>query len=343
MADQMAFGTKPYSGLNLLVTGADGFIGSHLSERLLAVGANVTALCLYNATGSCGCLDSVAPAVRRRMRVMHGDVRDAAFMRRLLEEQDVVFHLAALTDVPHSYVAAQTYLETNVTGTLNLLEAAREHGVRRVVHTSSGEVYGGALATPGGEGPRLQARSPAAASMIGADMLAEAFACTFDQPVVILRPFDVFGPRQRSGVLVAAIIRQAIDPSLRSLEIGEPRRMLDLTFVADIVDAFLAVGVAPGMEFGRAYNAGSGMRLSVGRLAELVSRVVGTNKPVLSNSARIRPLRPELGQMSATAESGAIPGWRPRTPLRVGLSRTIEWWRSRHEGSWAPPEMRHAI
>jgi NAD dependent epimerase/dehydratase len=322
---------KPqYQGLNVLVTGADGFIGSHLTEALVSCGANVTALCLYNSFDSHGWLDDLPVATRGKLKAARGDIRDAAFVRRLVSRQDIVFHLAALIAIPHSYVAAQSYVETNVLGTLNVLEAAREHEVLRVVHTSTSEVYGTAITVPITEAHALQGQSPYSASKIGADALAEAFVNSFELPVVILRPFNTFGPRQSERAVIPTILRQVLDPSSSSILIGDTTPRRDFLFVEDTTAAFLAVGTASHVEFGRPYNAGSGKAVTVGELIDIVLDLTDCRKPVEQDPQRVRPPNSEVRALLADSRRiTAHTGWRPKIGLREGLARTIEWWRDR--------------
>jgi len=246
--------TKKYLGAKVLVTGADGFIGSHLTEALGSAGAEVTALAQYNSFDSHGWLDDLPEPLRRQILVVRGDVRDAAFVGRLVPGHEIVFHLAALIAIPHSYAAPQSYIETNVLGTLHVLEAARQHGTERIVHTSTSEVYGTALKMPIDESHPLQGQSPYSASKIAADMMAEAYARSFGVPVVILRPFNTFGPRQSERAIIASIIRQALDPSCPAIMVGDATTVRDLTFVTDTAAAFMAAGrSADGIEFGQAY------------------------------------------------------------------------------------------
>ena len=204
-----------YDKVRVLITGADGFIGSHLVEHLVALGADVTALALYNSFDSAGWLDDLAPEVQSVVRVVRGDVRDRGHIQRLVRGQEVVFHLAALIAIPFSYEAAQLYVDVNVNGTLNVLEAAREARVARVVHTSTSEVYGSAQYEPIDEAHPLQGQSPYSASKIGGDMMAEAFARAHDVPVVTLRPFNTYGPRQSERAVIPTVVRQALDPQCR--------------------------------------------------------------------------------------------------------------------------------
>ncbi len=322
-----------YQAVKILVTGADGFIGSHLAEALVNHSAKVTALCLYNSFDKHGWLDDLPETVRGRLTIRRGDIRDATFVRHIARGQDIIFHLAALIAIPYSYVAAQSYVETNVLGTLNLLEAARETGVGRVVHTSTSEVYGSALALPIAEGHRLQGQSPYSASKIGGDMMAEAFARSFDLPVAILRPFNTYGPRQSERAVIPTVIRQVLDPCCTAIRIGDASTVRDFTFVDDIVAAFLAVGLAPDIEFGRAYNAGSGKAVTVAETIDLVVDLAGCGKPVEHDAERMRPRNSEVRALLAdSSRLVSAVGWRPRVDLSEGLTRTIAWWRDRLSG-----------
>lgn len=317
--------------LKVLVTGADGFIGSHLTEALVERGAAVTALCLYNSFDSNGWLDSVPENVCSRLQIVRGDVRDGAFIRSIVEGKAIVFHLAALIGIPYSYVAARSYVETNVIGTLNLLEACRQAGVARMVQTSTSEVYGTALTLPISESHVLQGQSPYSASKIGADMMAEAFARSFGVPVVILRPFNTYGPRQSERAVIPTIIRQALDRSCATIRVGDVSTVRDFTFVDDTVAAFLAIATTPGVEFGCAYNAGTGQSISVAEMIKLVLELTRCEeKPVERDPVRMRPVDSEVRALLADSSCLATAtGWRPTVDLRVGLTRTIAWWRGR--------------
>jgi NAD dependent epimerase/dehydratase len=325
-----------YQNVRILVTGADGFIGSHLTEALIERAAEVTALCLYNSFDKHGWLDKLPEAARARLKVQRGDIRDAALVRRIMRGQDVVFHLAALIAIPYSYVASQSYVETNVLGTLNVLEAAREIGVARVVHTSTSEVYGTALTLPITEDHPLQGQSPYSASKIGADIMAEAFARSFDLPVAILRPFNTYGPRQSERAVIPTVIRQLLDPTCAAIRIGDTSTVRDFTFVDDTVAAFLAIGLAPDIEFGRPYNAGSGKAVSVAETIDLVVRLAGLDKPLQRDAIRMRPSNSEVRALLAdSSRLAAAAGWRPKVDLCEGLTRTVAWWRDRLAGGRA--------
>ena len=319
-----------YTGRKVLVTGADGFIGSHLTERLVRGGAEVSALSCYNSFDSHGWLDDLPAAVLKEIRVTRGDIRDAALVRRIVQGQDVVFHLAALIGIPYSYVATQSYVETNVMGTVNVLEAARSGDVARVVQTSTSEVYGSAITMPIAESHPLQGQSPYSASKIGSDMMAAAFARSFELPIAILRPFNTFGPRQSERAVIPTVIRQLLDPACEAVEIGDVTTVRDFTFVADTAAAFLAIGAAPGITFGEAYNAGSGEAVTVTQLIDLAAEVTGCSKPVRHDAGRMRPGNSEVRALLAdSSRLTAATGWRPGTSLRDGLARTAAWWRDR--------------
>ena len=251
-------------------------------------------------------------------------------MRRLAEGQEIIFHLAALIAIPYSYAAAQSYAETNVLGTLNVLEAAREHAALRVVHTSTSEVYGTALTMPINESHPLQGQSPYSASKIGADMMAEAFARSFELPIAILRPFNTFGPRQSERAIIPTIIRQALDPSCNAIQTGDTSPLRDFTFVEDTAEAFLALGIAPNIQYGRPYNAGSGKAVSVKDIIDLVLEATHCQRPVVQDPKRMRPAGSEVRALLADSRRlNEDTGWRPRIDLREGLERTVAWWRER--------------
>lgn len=319
-----------YDQVRVLVTGADGFIGSHLVEHLVALGADVTALALYNSFDSAGWLDDLAPEVQSVVRVVRGDVRDRGHIQRLVRGQEVVFHLAALIAIPFSYEAAQLYVDVNVNGTLNVLEAAREARVARLVHTSTSEVYGSAQYEPIDEAHPLQGQSPYSASKIGGDMMAEAFARAHDVPVVTLRPFNTYGPRQSERAVIPTVVRQALDPQCREIRLGTLDARRDLCFVGDTAAAFAAAGRAEGLAYGVPYNAGTGKAVSVGELLDVVRKLTACDKPVIQEEARMRPANSEVRSLLADASKlTAATAWRPQVDLETGLARTVEWWRGR--------------
>lgn len=319
-----------YMGTKILVTGADGFIGSHLTEGLVSAGADVTALAQYNSFDSHGWLDDLPDQIRKNVNLVRGDVRDAAFISRLVPGHEIIFHLAALIAIPHSYAAAQSYVDTNVLGTLNVLEAARQSGTERIVHTSTSEVYGTAIKMPIDESHPLQGQSPYSASKIAADMMAEAFARSFGLPVVTLRPFNTYGPRQSERAIIPTIIRQALDPSCPAIMVGDATTVRDLTFVTDTAAAFMAAGQADGIEYGQAFNAGSQRAIMIGDLIDVIIDLTSSRKPVLQDEKRLRPTNSEVRALLADSTRFVrATGWSPQVKLREGLERTVNWWHNR--------------
>jgi len=315
------------AGGRVLVTGADGFMGSHLVERLLADGARVRAFCLYNSNGARGWLDEVPPSPSLEVRL--GDVRDGRFVEEACRDVEVVYHLAALIAIPYSYQAPQSFVETNVTGTLNVLEAARRAGCRRVVHASTSEVYGTAETLPIRETHPLKAQSPYSASKIAADKLCEAYAASYGVPVVVVRPFNTYGPRQSTRAVLPTILTQLL-AGADELKLGslEPRR--DLTYVADTIDGFVRAGTADALPAGEVVHLGTGEAVSVQELAERAMAVVGHRARLVRDPERVRPQESEvMALVSDPARAAQRLGWRPQTSLDEGLRRTAEWFRTR--------------
>jgi NAD dependent epimerase/dehydratase len=310
-------------GKRLLVTGAGGFIGSHLAERLVVEGAKVTCLVHYNALSSIGNLDHVDARVRPELRIEHGNIEDGDYLLRLADGQDAILHLAALIGIPFSYASPRSYLRTNTEGTLNILEAARQNAVGRVVHTSTSEVYGTALRVPIDEEHPLQGQSPYSASKIGADKLAEAYARSFDLPVVTVRPFNTYGPRQSARAFIPAVIVQALRRDVISLGNLHPKR--DMTYVADTVDGFVRAITAEGIE-GEVINLGSGGAQTVGDFVEKIQMLLGIDKPVEVDPARVRPEASEvLNLVADNGKAQRLLGWQPSVSLDEGLQLTIDY------------------
>ena len=306
----------------VLVTGAGGFIGSHLVEWLVRAGARVTAFVHYNSRGDWGLLGQIPEEVLGKVRVIQGDIRDASMVDGAIRGHEVVFHLAALIGIPYSYVSPDAYVATNVQGTLNILEASRRAGIRRLIHTSTSEVYGTAKYIPINEDHPLQGQSPYSATKIAADKLVESYILSFDLPAVTLRPFNTFGPRQSARAIIPTIISQAL--ARDRVEVGALDPVRDFTFVVDIVEAFVRmmdVQLPPA----HVVNAGSGIGISVGELAQRVLAIVGRDVPIIQNSARFRPERSEVGTLIADASRAKeLLGWEPRVSLDQGLARTVE-------------------
>lgn len=310
-----------WRGKRVLVTGAGGFIGSHLAERLVESGARVRALVRYSSTGAWGWLDS-SPHVRQ-MEVIPGDIRDADSVRAALRDQEVVFHLAALIGIPYSYVAPTAYVRTNIDGTLNVLQAAREMGTSRLVHTSTSEVYGSARYVPIDEEHPLQGQSPYSATKIAADKLAESYSLSFGAPVVTVRPFNTFGPRQSARAVIPTIITQCLRGPRVRLGALTPTR--DLNFVENTVQGFMAAAQAPDV-VGQTVNLGSGREISVGDLARLIGSLTGRDIEVSSDEQRLRPSGSEVERLLAdTSRARRLMNWEPTVTLEEGLTATIHW------------------
>ena len=314
----------------VLITGADGFIGSHLAERLVSLGADVTALALYNSFDAAGWLDDANQETRSALRIVRGDVRDPHQMAALCKGQDVVFHLAALIAIPYSYDAPSSYVQTNVQGTVNVLQGALAGGVSRVVHTSTSEVYGTALFTPITEDHPLQGQSPYSASKIGADMIAESFARSFDLPVVTLRPFNTYGPRQSERAVISTVIRQALDDRCDAIHVGDLTPTRDFNFVGDTVEAFLAAADLDASHAGQVFNAGSGRMVSIGDMLDMVRAVTGCEKATIQEDHRKRPAGSEVLTLLADATRlTTASGWTSKIDFETGIERTVDWWRGR--------------
>ena len=305
----------------VLVTGAGGFIGSHLTERLVGLGAHTRALVHYNSAGTWGWLE--CSPHKDDVEVVLGDVRDQETVRRAVRGADIVFHLAALIAIPYSYQAPSSYVRTNVEGTLNVLQTAYEEGVKLVVHTSTSEVYGTACSVPIPEEHPLQAQSPYAASKIGADKLAEAFHRSFNLPVVTVRPFNTYGPRQSARAIIPTIITQALTKPALRLGHLEPTR--DFNYVDDTVEGFIRAAACPDA-VGRVINLGSGVEISIGDLVDTLLKLLGRNLPVIFDNPRSRPDLSEVERLCAdNSRARTILEWSPRVTLKDGLGQTIVW------------------
>ncbi len=317
-----------WSGRSVLITGAGGFIGSHLSERLVALGAHTRAFVRYNSVNSWGWLDR--SPVKDDVEVVTGDIRDAESVRRAVAGTDTVFHLAALIAIPYSYHAPLSYVRTNVEGTLNVLQAALEAGVRLVVHTSTSEVYGTARYMPIDEAHPLQGQSPYAASKIGADKLAESFYLSYGLPVTTLRPFNTYGPRQSARAVIPTIITQALTRPVVQLGNLEPTR--DFNYVLDTVEGFVRAAERP-QAIGQIINLGSNREVSIDDLAQMVIKMVGRDISVARDDVRVRPPGSEVERLRASnARARELLEWVPRHTLEGGLALTIPWITEHLEG-----------
>ena len=311
-------------GKKVLVTGADGFIGSHLTELLLAEGAEVRALAQYNSFNSWGWLDTIPP--HERLQVVSGDIRDPHQCLELTQDVETVFHLAALIAIPFSYRAPDSYLETNIRGTLNLCQAARAARVRRFVHTSTSEVYGTARYVPIDESHPLTPQSPYSASKIAADALAASFYYSFDLGVVVARPFNTYGPRQSARAIIPTIISQ-LAAGKKKVSLGDLSPTRDFNFVEDTCRGLAAVGTMEGGA-GEVFNIGSNQEISVGDLLALIAELMGVAVEVEQEPERMRAEKSEVRRLRCNNEKLAkASGWQPRVPLKEGLRRTIAWFR----------------
>jgi dTDP-glucose 4,6-dehydratase len=312
----------------VLVTGADGFIGSHLTEALVRAGYKVRAFVLYNSFNSWGWLDRCAPEVNGKFEVFAGDIRDPHGVRTAMQGCDAVLHLAALIAIPYSYHSPDTYVDTNIKGTLNIVQAARELGLSKVIHTSTSEVYGTARFVPITEEHPLQGQSPYSASKIGADQIALSFHAAFGTPVTIIRPFNTYGPRQSARAVIPTIITQ-IANGKRELKLGALHPTRDFNFVADTVAGFLAA-LKSDRGVGEVINLGSNYEISIGDTARTIAGVMGADIQVLSDAQRLRPEKSEVDRLWASnAKAAELLAWKPAygdlDGFRRGLAETVEW------------------
>jgi NAD dependent epimerase/dehydratase len=312
-----------WNGVRVLVTGAGGFIASHLVERLVSEGAQVRAFVRYNSRNDPGMLKWIAPEAFAQIEVLQGDLRDNEAVRHAVHNMNTVFHLGALIAIPYSYVNPREVIDVNIMGTLNVLMAARDFGTRRVVHTSTSEVYGTAQYVPIDEKHSLQGQSPYSASKIGADRIAESFYRSFEVPVVTLRPFNTFGPRQSMRAVIPTIIVQALTRDEVKLGSLEPSR--DFTFVEDTVSGFIKVAEAEGV-LGDEVNLGNDNTIRIGDLANKIFDIVGKTPKIVTDPQRIRPGKSEVMRLWASNEKAKrMIGWEPHISLDQGLSITVEW------------------
>jgi NAD dependent epimerase/dehydratase len=316
------------AGRKVLVTGADGFIGSHLTEALVRLGCEVRALVFYNSFNSWGWLDHSPREVREALDVFACDIRDPHGVREATRGCDIVMHLAALIAIPYSYHSPDTYVDTNVKGTLNVVQAARDLGVEKVIHTSTSEVYGTARFVPITEDHPLQAQSPYSATKIGADQIALSFYASFGTPVAVIRPFNTYGPRQSARAVIPTIIAQ-IASGKRDISLGALHPTRDFSYVADTVGGFIAVARS-SQSIGEVINIGSNYEISIGDTGRLIADVMGVAVDFRQDTARLRPEKSEVERLWAdNGKASRLTGWLPsyagQDGLRRGLIETVEW------------------
>lgn len=310
----------------VMVTGADGFIGSHLTQQLIREGYDVTAFCLYNSFGQWGWLDTLSKEEKASMNVILGDVRDPNGVRVAMKGQDTVFHLAALIAIPFSYHSPDTYVDTNVKGTLNILQAARDLDTRRVLVTSTSEVYGTAQYVPIDEKHPYQGQSPYSATKIGADRIAESFYRSFETPVTIVRPFNTYGPRQSARAVIPTIITQLLSGQ-EEIKLGSLTPTRDFNYVKDTANGFVTIAKHDNT-IGRELNIATEKEISIGDLANEMIRQINPNARIICEEQRLRPEKSEVNRLLGTAkELNKLTGWKPNYTFEEGIAETIEWMR----------------
>lgn len=315
----------------ILITGADGFIGSHLTEALVKQGFDVRAFVYYNSFSSWGWLDNADKNITSSLDVVSGDIRDAHMVRHAMQGCDVVLHLAALIAIPYSYNAPQSYVDTNITGTLNIVQAARDLGIDKVVHTSTSEVYGSAQFVPITEKHPLQGQSPYSASKIGADQIALSYYNAFNTPVSVIRPFNTYGPRQSARAVIPTIITQ-LAAGQTTLKLGSLHPTRDFSFIDDTVSGFIAMAESDKAN-GEVINLGSGFEVSIGDTAKLIAEIMGVDITIQTDDERLRPEKSEVDRLLAdNSLASELIGWKPAYAnmdgFKKGLSATIDWFKN---------------
>jgi NAD dependent epimerase/dehydratase len=308
---------------SVLVTGAGGFIGGHLTEHLVELGANVRSVVRYNSRNDWGLLELLPKDKLDQMEIIMGDLKDADAVRHAAKDVDIIFHLGSLIAIPYSYIHPRETIETNILGALNVLTAAKENNIEKIIHTSTSEVYGTARYVPIDEEHPLQGQSPYSASKIGADKIAESFYKSFDVPVAIIRPFNTYGPRQSARAVIPTIIMQALTKEKMFLGSLHPTR--DYTYVGDVVEGFVKVAESP-KSVGAVINIGSNFEISIGDIAKRIIPMIGKNAEIITDPARVRPQDSEVERLWCdNTKAKRLLGWVPTTSLDEGLKKTIEW------------------
>ena len=311
---------------NVVITGAGGFIGSHLTEELVRRGANVKAFVHYNSRNDWGLLELLEDDVLGEVEVVSGDITDPFFVKSATKDADIIFHLAALIGIPYSYIAPESYVNVNIKGTLNVLQAGLDNGVEKIVHTSTSETYGTADYVPIDEAHPMKGQSPYSASKIGADKMAESYYRSFDLPVATIRPFNTFGPRQSARAIIPTIISQALTKD--EVHVGSLSPIRDLTFVKDTVNGFIEIGTSE-KSVGEVTNIGTGSGVTIGELLQKILRIVGKEDiRVVEDADRVRPEKSEVMELICdNSKAKQLLDWSPQYTLDEGLAETIEWMR----------------
>ncbi|QEK11320.1 SDR family NAD(P)-dependent oxidoreductase [Crassaminicella thermophila] len=308
----------------VLITGSEGFIGSHLTERLVELGAKVTALVQYNSFNNWGWIDTLDNRIKKEIEVYTGDIREYDNMAKVIQGRDVVFHLAALIAIPYSYQSPAAYVRTNVEGTLNVMEACRVYGIEKVIHTSTSEVYGTALYVPIDEKHPLQGQSPYSASKIGADKMAESYYRSFNLPVATIRPFNTYGPRQSARAVIPTIISQIL-AGKKTIKLGALSPTRDFNYVKDTVEGFIKMAEVDE-SVGQVVNVGTNNEISIGDLVKKIIKLIGKEVTIECEENRLRPEKSEVNRLwCENAKAKEILDWQPKYTLDEGLTETIEW------------------
>lgn len=312
-----------WKGKRVFVTGAGGFIGSHLVERLVELEAKVTAFIRYNSRNDWGMIETLPGSTKKRIAVAVGDIQDFNVCKRAIHKNDIVFHLASLIAIPYSYIAPESFVNTNIRGTLNIMQACLENKVNKIIHTSTSEVYGTAKYVPIDEHHPLQGQSPYSASKIGADKIVESYYCSFNLPVAVVRPFNTFGPRQSARAVIPTIIIQTLTG--KKLKLGSLKPIRDLTYVKDTVEGFIKIAESE-KTIGEVVNIGTGHGVSVKELVDKIAKLLKKDLIIKCDKKRIRPGKSEVMRLICDNEKAKkITGWEPRYRLEEGLKETI-WW-----------------
>jgi len=315
-----------FSGKKILITGADGFIGSHLTELLIDNGCDVRAFVYYNSFNSWGWLDTFPKEKLQRLEIFAGDIRDPNGVRNAMKDVQIVFHLAALIAIPFSYHSPDSYIDTNIKGTLNVLQAARDSSVEKIITTSTSEVYGTAKYVPIDENHQRQGQSPYSATKIGSDSLAESFYRSFNLPVTIVRPFNTYGPRQSARAVIPTIITQLLNGS-KQIELGALSPTRDLVFVKDTAMGFVKIAQCQELR-GQEINIATQQEISIGDLADLLISLINPDSVIISDDVRLRPEKSEVERLLGSNQKlFKFTNWKPQTDLRTGLEETIQWFR----------------